>query len=165
MKNLVFLFLVSITFSSCYSFKGISIPPEANTFFVTQFNVFPENIPPNVGQDFAELFKNKVRQESRLRLANTDPDIEFSGSITEYRVTAEAPEAGETTSFNRLTIAVTVDYINNQNEEGSWERPNRFSQFQDFPSDQNLIDIQEELIEDIFDLLVEDIFNKAFTNW
>jgi hypothetical protein len=159
------LVLISIIFTSCYSFKGISIPAEANTFFVEQFNVYPENIPPNEGQNFAELLKDKFRRESRLVYKDVDPDLEFSGAITEYRVTSEAPRAGEETSFNRLTIAVTVDYINNKNEDNAWEKPVRFSFFFDYPADENLIDVQEEYIQIIFDQLVEDIFNKAFTNW
>ncbi|MFT4758645.1 MAG: hypothetical protein ACI9XO_002624 [Paraglaciecola sp.] len=159
------LVFISIIFTSCYSFKGISIPPEANTFFIEQFSVYPENIPPNEGQNFAELLKDKFRRESRLAYKDTDPDLEFSGAITEFRVSSEAPKAGAETSFNRLTIAVTVDYLNNKNEDNAWDKPVRFSQFYDYPSDQNLIDVQDEYIQLIFDQLVEDIFNKAFTNW
>lgn len=165
-KYILFLsVLLANTFSSCYSFKGISIPPEANTFFVEQFSVYPENIPPNEGQDFAELFKDKVRRESRLNYSDTDPDIEFTGAITEYKVTAEAPKAGEETSVNRLTIAVTVEYINNVNPESSWKQAKRFPFFYDYPSDENLIDVQDEYIDIIFDQLTENIFNEAFTNW
>lgn len=158
-------FLISALFSSCYSFKGISIPLNVDTFYVEQFNVYPENIPPTVGQDFAELFKDKIRRESRLNYKDVDPDVEFSGSITEFNVSAEAPRAGEETSFNRLTIAVLVDYTDNKNKDNAWEKPIRFQEFRDYPSDQNLIDVQEELIQVIFDQLVENIFNKAFTNW
>lgn len=159
------LLAIATVFSGCYSFKGITIPPEANTFFVEQFNVYPENIPPNEGQDFAELLKDKIRRESRLNYRDTDPDVEFTGAITEYKVTAEAPRAGEETSVNRLTIAVTVEYINNVNPESSWKQARRFPFFYDYPSDENLIDVQDEYIDIIFAQLTEDIFNAAFTNW
>ena len=170
MKNRSSLYFVSLmllptVFAGCYSFKGTSIPPEANTFFVAQFEVIPENIPPTVGQDFSELLKIKILRESRLNYRDIDPDLEFSGIITEYKVTAEAPQAGETTSFNRLTIAMTVEYTNNNNEKNAWGQARRFSQFFDYPSNQNLIDVQDELLENIFTELTERIFNEAFTNW
>ncbi len=163
-KNLLYitlLFVVSL--SSCYSFKGITIPVTVNTFYVNLFDNDAQNVVPNLSLDFTEKLKDKIRSESRLDESNTDPDIEFKGTITQYRVSSEAPTTGETTAFNRLTITIAVEYINNQDEEDNWKQ--NFSFFNDFPSSQNLLSVQDELIENINDQLVEDIFNKAFTNW
>jgi len=148
---------------SCYSFKGISIDPTINTFYVTIFDNLTNDSPPTLGQDFAEVLRDKIRNESRLRLKNTDPDIDFTGSIADFRVTSEAPEPGQTTSFNRLTITVNVDYVNNRNEDNKWNK--RFSFFANFDANQNLLDVQEDLINSINDQIVEDIFNFSFTDW
>ena len=165
--NLLF-FSILLTISmvcqpSCYSFKGISIDPTINTFYVTIFDNLSNEAPPTLGQDFTEVLRDKIRNESRLRLKDTDPDIDFTGSVSSFIVTSEAPEPGQTTSFNRLTITVKVDYVNNRNEENKWNR--QFSFFANFDANQNLLDIQEELINSINDQIVEDIFNFSFTDW
>jgi len=159
----IFLTLFLVCQPSCYSFKGISIDPSINSFYVTIFDNLTNDSPPTLGQDFTEVLRDKIRNESRLRLKDTDPDIDFTGSISGFRVSSEAPEPGQTTSFNRLTITVTVDYINNRNEDNKWNR--QFSFFANFDANQNLLDVQEELINSINDQIVEDIFNFSFTDW
>jgi len=159
---IVFLFL---SLSSCrYGFKGTSISAEVNTFFVEVFSVDASNAPVIIGQDFSNLLTEKIRRESRLTPVDTDPDVYFEGTITDYRVSFEAPQPGETTAFNRLNMTIRVDYIDTKKEDAGFEGSN-FSFFFDFPSDENLIDIQDEAVDAIFDQLAEDIFNKAFTNW
>lgn len=157
------LTLLLIGQSACYSFKGISIDPSINTFYVTLFDNTTNDAPPTLGQDFTEVLRDKIRNESRLNLKDTDPDIDFTGSISSFRVSAEAPEPGQTTSFNRLTIAVSVEYVNNRNEDNKWKR--NFSYFANFPADQNLLEVQDQLIATIHEQIVEDIFNFAFTDW
>lgn len=165
-KNQILFFLVLaalILLPGCYSFSGISIDPSVNTYFVTQFRNNAENSPPALSIDFTEALKEKIRTESRLVLAEVDPDITFEGTIVDYRVTAEAPQPGERTSINRLTIVTAIDYINSQNESANWK--SNFSFFYDFPSNQNLASIEDEAIDAIQRQIMEDIFNKAFTNW
>ena len=159
----LFLTLLLISQPACYSFKGISIDPSIKTFYVTLFDNLSNEAPPTLGQDFTETFRDKIRNESRLNLKDTDPDIDFTGAISSFRVSAEAPEPGQTTSFNRLTITVSVEYVNNRDEDNKWKK--NFSYFANFPADQNLLDVQDQLITTINDQIVEDIFNFSFTDW
>ena len=151
---------------NCYSFRGISIDPTINTFYVAQFENRAPNATPTLAPDFTERLKDKIRNESRLIYTDTDPDVEFVGSISNYRVTSEAPQPGEQVSFNRLTIGVSVEYINNR-EPDEKKRVTKINKsfYSEFPSDQNLFDVQDELIQTITIQLVEDIFTAAFTNW
>ena len=149
--------------SGCYSFRGTSIDPSIQDFFVAQFDSEEDNIVPTLPITLTEKLKNKIRNESRLTYNETDPDIEFRATIIDFRVTAEAPQPGEEVSFNRLNMALMVEYINQRDESKNWQ--SRFAFFADFPTDQNLIEVQDQLIDVIGDQLVEDIFNKAFTNW
>ena len=149
--------------SGCYSFKGISIPPDAKTFYISELRSRVPGAPADLGQQFSENLKQKFLNQSRLNFIDIDPDIEFSGEITRFAVTSVAPQPGETTAFNRLEIAVRMKYIYHLDEEDNWE--NSFSFFQDFSRDENLLDVQDGLITVIFQQLAEDIFNKAFTNW
>ena len=161
-KCLCFLLLVPL-FSGCYSLKGFSISESLKTFDVLDFRNTAPNAPPTVQQIFSESLKEKIARESRLTPDNQNPDITFSGTIIRYSVTAVAPERNATTAANRLEIGVSVTYENNQDKDDRWTQS--FSHFLDFPSSQNLLDVQDELITEIFDQIIEDIFNKAFTNW
>lgn len=161
--NIIFLAVALSTCSACYTLSGIAIDPNTKTFYVSRFENTSSSVVTTLSTDFTEALKNKIRAESRLNFKDTEPDIEFSGSITEYRVKALAPEPGETTSFNRLTMAVSVEFKNNKDEKNTWKKS--FSFFQDFESSQNLISIQDDLIEVLNDNIVDQIFNHAFTNW
>ena len=48
-------------------------------------------------------------------------------------------------------------------EEDDWSQT--FSFFEDFDNDSNLEDVQDELIDNIFEQILQDIFTRAFTNW
>ena len=157
------IFLLLTLFSCKYSFKGISIPPDVNTFYVAPFKITTSNIDASITTEFTERLKDKILTESRLRYNDTEPDCEFLGTITTYRISSVAPKPGETTAFNRLDISVKVEFINSKDESQSFNQ--NFSYFNDFSSEENILNIQDELIANINDQLVEDIFNKAFTNW
>lgn len=149
--------------SGCYSFKGTSIPPTVNTFYIETFDDQTTGSAPTLAQDFTVLLIDKIRSESRLQFTDTDPDIEFKGTVTNFEVTAEAPQPDEQVSFNNLNIEVLVEYIEEGNEDAGWSK--RFPFFRPFPADVTLLEVQDQLIQEISEQLVEDIFNKAFTNW
>ncbi|NND08061.1 MAG: hypothetical protein HKN87_16905 [Saprospiraceae bacterium] len=162
--TLLGLLLSGMLFSSgCYSFKGISIPADAQTFYVTDLENRIPTAPSDLGQQFSEALKQKFINESRLNFSDLNPDIEFSGEISRFSVTSVAPQPGESIAFNRLEISVRMKYDYALDEENNWE--NTFTFFQDYSREQNLLDIQDGLITVIFTQLTEDIFNKAFTNW
>jgi len=164
-KYITFALFIAIL-SSCYSFKGISIPPEANTFYVNDFQLRANNAPAQIDQLWSEALREKVRNESRLTYDEQSPDIEFEGSITSYRVEGTAPQEGNTVALNKLTIAVSVTYTNNAGDGGDddeWTQ--NFSFFKDFDATLDLNSVEEAFIEEIFEQLTENVFNKAFTNW
>ncbi len=162
-KLSILLVLGLLTQSGCYSFKGTAIAPEINTFYVSPFENRAANVVPTLSQTFTEQLKDKIRSESKLRYTDTDPDIEFSGYISDYRVRSVAPQEGETTAFNRLEIKVYVEYKNLSDESDTWKET--FSFYDDYDSAVNILSVQDDLITVINDQLVEYIFNKAFTNW
>ncbi|PHN01350.1 LPS assembly lipoprotein LptE [Flavilitoribacter nigricans] len=160
------LLLLSMV-SSCYTFSGISVDYTVmKTYYVGNFQNNALNSPPILPQTLAEALREKVRRESRLVQSDVDPDIEFVGTLVDFRVTAEAPQGGnnrESTAVNRLTIVTAIEYINYKDEEKGWK--SNFSFFYDYPSNTDLSSIQDEAIEVISDQMMEDIFNKAFTDW
>lgn len=163
--NSILIILVVTSLQSCYSFKGISIPPEVNTYYISTFENRAGNAPAGIAQLFSESLKDKIRNGSRLKFTEDTPDIEFDGAISSYSVRSMAPTAGNETAFNRLNISVSVNFTNTleEDEEENWTQT--FSWFQDFTNDQDLTANQDDFIDSIFEQLTEDVFNKAFTNW
>jgi len=167
MKNILRLFLISICLlqlNACkYSLSGISIPPNVNTFYIEDFTNTSASVVPTLAQTLQEALKNKVRNESRLVYDDTDPDIEFTGNIVDYNISSVAPQPDQTSALNRLEIVVVIEFVDNNNEDKDWKQT--FSFFSDFASNENILDIQDQLINIIQEQIIEDIFNKAFTNW
>ena len=156
---IVGLFLLS----GCYGFKGISIPPDINTFFVEDIDNQAPNAPAAIEQTFAEALRTKIRNESKLQLTDSSADITFGGVVNRFTITSEAPQEGNTIAFNRLTVGVQIEYTNSKNEDESWSQ--YFSFFRDFDSNADFQSLQDEFIDEIFVQITEDIFNRSFTNW
>lgn len=161
--NCIIILFCLMGFSACYSFKGISIPPEVDTYYISTFESRAGNAPAGIAQLFSESLKDKIRNGSRLKFTEDTPDIEFDGAISSYNVRSMAPTAGNETAFNRLNISISVNFTNTLDEEEDWTKT--FSWFQDFTNDQDLTANQDEFIDNIFEQLTEDVFNQAFTNW
>mgnify|MGYP000226584011 CR=1 FL=1 len=160
----VLLLLLSSILTSCkYSFKGISIPPEVDTFFVRQVKLTDFNAPPDSPERFMDQFRATIRGQSSLRWNEVTPDIEFVCTINGFRISNEGTQQGDEVSLNKLTISVNVDYINNKIEDDTWNKT--FSFGIPFDPSQDLQQVQDDFIEDIFDQISENIFNEAFTNW
>ncbi len=161
------LLILTLLVSSCYSFKGISIGPTIETFYVDVFQNSAFNAPPDIGIQFSESFKDLVLNSTRLNYDEFNPHIEFSGAVRSFNVSSVAPEqqegGGVGSALNRLSISIEVEYFNNQDDEDAWKQT--FSFFQDYESTEDLTDVQDELIVTIFEQINQDIFNKAFASW
>lgn len=154
-------FLLSLI--SCYSFKGISIPPDVNTFAIDPVVDQSFNAPATYPVDFSEAMITKIRKESRLILNNQNPDIVFKCKVIQFYVSSQAPQPGVTSAINRLNVSIEVEYDSKKDDKQDWK--SSFSRYQDFDAKENYSSVQQKLISDINLILVDDIFNKAFTNW
>ena len=154
---------MGITFSSCYSFKGVSIPADVKTFYVRQVRLTDFAAPADSPERFMEQFREKIRSQSSLKWNDTDPHIEFDCEISSFRISNEGNQQGNEVSLNKLTISVKVEYINNNDEEENWKKTVSFGI--PFDPSEDLQEVQDGYIEDIFEQISENIFNDAFTNW
>lgn len=167
-KRLLYTFcaVAFITLSGCkisYSFTGADIPAQANTFSVELFQNDAPLADPNYPLDITEDLKDLLLSQSGLDLIKRDGDLQFSGIITEYVVTPQALSGNETAAKNRLTISLSVSYVNTFEEEKNFEQ--RFSRFAEFDATQDISVVKESLIEEINEQLVQDIFNASLGNW
>jgi len=162
-RNVIFLLGVLVFFSGCYSFSGITIDPNVQTYKVNLYEDNTLDALPGLDQIFTEDLKEKIRTQSRLTYNDQNPDVEFTGSIVDYRITSEAPQQGETTAINRLTIKVLVDFQNKIDPDKSWKR--NFDFFFDWDTSTDFLSVQDEAIETISNQINEYIFNEAFNDW
>ena len=146
-----------------YSFTGASIDPSVKTFTVHYITNQAPVVVPSLSQVMTDALKTKMLNNSNLNQAESGGDLEFSGVITMYQVTPLAVQANETAALNRLTVTVSIDFVNHQNDKQTWT--STFSRYSDFNSSTDFTSIQDALIKDITDQIVEDIFNKAVVNW
>ena len=112
---------------------------------------------------YTDQFKQKVLRESRLTFDEVNPNVEFNGEITQFAIRSVAPQPDETTAFSRLDITSQVNYIDYMDEENNWTKS--FSDFRNFERNVNFLDVQDQLVMEIFDQISEDVFNETFSNW
>lgn len=157
---------LSVTVQQCkvtYSFSGVNISPEVQTYSVQYFANRAPIVQAQLSQVFTDALMDKIETNTSLDLSNSGGDVDFSGEITNYETRPTAITGQETAARNRLTITVRVKYTNVTDPELDYDTS--FSRFEDYDASKNLSDVENELIELIVENLIEDIFNRAFVSW
>ena len=72
-------------------------------------------------------------------------------------------QANETAALNRLTITVTISYVNTLDPKKNLETT--ISRFEDYSSSQDLATVEEQLVQNIGKQLSQDIFDRTLGNW
>ena len=171
LTNLPLLFALLVGLSSCgvYSFTGAKLSPGVETIVVENFNNNAAGGPPNMSRTLTEKMKEYYQQNSALKIANTDGDLRLEGTIVGYTLTPEAPIAStspnepDRAALNRLTIRVKARYTNTKDDTQNFDQ--EFSFFKNFPQEQSLSDVENQIVPIILDQIVLDIFSKSLANW
>ncbi|UZR94460.1 LptE family protein [Chondrinema litorale] len=148
------------------TFTGATIPEGASSFSVANFMNDASDGPADLGIRFTEELRDYFQRNTSLEQVIGAGDLQFSGSITRYDLSPVSAGATETqgAQLQRLTIAVKYDYIVLPDDEKSIENGSA-SQFSDFSASQNLADVEDELIDEIFEQIIFDIFNRTLADW
>lgn len=166
-NRILFLILpLALLCQSCgiYSFSGTSIPPGMKTISVDFFENTAPIVVPTLSQAFTEELKSRIRNQTNLNLIRDNADGHFEGRITDYNIAPVAITANERANLVRLTITVSVKYMNAVDPTQDFEQP--FSRYTEFSIDNETVQQQEpKVIPIVNKMLIEDIFNKAFANW
>ena len=167
MKRMALLLVImGVVMTGCkvtYSFSGVNISPEVQTYTVEYFPNRAPIVQAQLSQVFTEALMDKIQSSTSLDLATQGGDVQFSGEITGYETRPTAITGQETAARNRLTITVRVKYTNLVEPELDYDTS--FSRYEDYDSSRNLTDVEGELIDLIVENLIEDIFNRAFVSW
>ncbi len=160
------IFTLPVVLPACrieYSFSGVNIDDEVETYSVQYFPNRAPLVQAQLSQLFTDALMDKIQTNTRLDLSNQGGDVQFSGEITGYETRPTAITGEETAARNRLTITVRVKYTNAVEPELDYDTS--FSRYEDYDASQNLTDVEDKLIDLIVENLVEDIFNRAFVSW
>jgi hypothetical protein len=145
-----------------YSFTGGDVGA-ARTVSVELFGTGSPLATPQSAQVFTETLRDLLLAQTPLKLAQTDGDVQYSGSITGYEVQPVSIQANETAALNRLSLTVRVTYVNTLEPAKSSE--STYTRFADYESGQDLVTVEERLVEQISDQLAQDIFDRTLGNW
>jgi len=172
-KNNLYFLLFSLTIiiiHGCkfYSFTGASIPAGTKTFQVNFFENLAGNRPgsivePGLDQEFTIALQDLFLNQTNLSIVNKEGDLLYEGEIVEFSVTPMSATSEIKAAQNRLTMEVNLRYSNKKNEDDSFEK--RFSHFYDFPAEQQVYDIRDTALEEIFERITQNIFNETLAKW
>jgi hypothetical protein len=171
MKNILkihlLLFIVFLfPCQSCkvhYSFSGASVSPDVKTVSIQFFKSSAPLAKPTLSRSLTEALKDIFVSQTNLTLTSNNADLNFEGEIVNYQIAPVAIQSNDQAALNRLTITVTVKFVNTKNEKQNFETS--FSRYADYSSSKSLSSVEDELIRQVNDLLVQDIFNKSMINW
>jgi len=164
-KSTVGLLLVMLLFASCeirYSFSGGQFSG-AKTFSVSYLKPQTALASPTYSQRLTENFKDVMLSQSPLSLSETNGDLQFEGSVTNYVVAPMAIQSNETASLTRLSITIKIKYTNTLEPDLNFEKS--FTKFADFAATESFFAVQEDLWKQINDQLAQEIYNASVGNW
>jgi len=164
-KKTALVFVSLIILFSCkmnYSFSGASLSPDVKTVSVDYFLNRSSLVNPNLSQSFTEALKDKFTSEAGLELVKSGGDLDFTGTISTYRLSPVAIQQNEA-AMMRLTIGVQVKFVNNTDPTQNYAQ--LFSEFEDYEADQDFTSVEEDLNRIIIEKLMEKIFMKSAANW
>lgn len=166
MKKLVILFVGLAFLQSCkvYSFTGANINPDIRTISVEYILDKSGGGPASASDIFTNTLKDRMLNLTSLSFVNVGGDVQFSGIISSYNYSIQAPTGNVSSDLRRITMQVQITYINTVEEDAGFQSQT-FSRFADYPVDQDLNTVEEQIILEISTQLIDDIFNKAFVNW
>jgi hypothetical protein len=165
--SLAAMLLMDSCFSIKYDFKGgVSIPANIKTFSVQYFDNRAQLVEPTFSQRFTDALREYVESNTNLRYVRGIGDIDFSGTISTYKITPQAISSSggkDVASMTRFTIGIKANYIDTKDQDNDFEKT--VTGYRDFNSQTNFSSVEGDLADEIMDELVEQIFIAAFVNW
>ena len=164
-RRLILMLLAALALSSCgiYSFSGTSIQPDVNTITINYFEYKAMKVNPSLSNDLTEAMRNQFRRMTRLEQVEMDGDMDITGEITGYDVSAAAVTANEVAARNKLTVTVKVVFTNRKYPEDNFTKS--FSAYSEYDSTNSLDAVESSLCAEIIDKIVEDVFNASVAQW
>ena len=150
-------------FSSCYSFKDVSIPPEVKTVKINYIDNRARIVNPQLSQRLTDRVRQKIINQTRLTQTNSDEaHYDISGQITDYFVTTSGI-SGQRAATNRLNVTVRLIFKNRLDSKKNFEAD--LNRNFDFDASLPLQQAENQLTDLIVQNFTDEIFNRIFSNW
>ncbi|MCX6182643.1 MAG: LPS assembly lipoprotein LptE [Bacteroidetes bacterium] len=163
--SLTYLSLLFLVFAAgckmSVSFTGGKI--EGKTFNIGDFPNYAPIVQPSFSQAFVDALRNKIVNESNLKYSQDTPDLLFTGSIKDYKITPISATSNTTAAGNRLTVSIEVTYESKIDPKKNFTKS--YTEFADFSIDQNLTDIENDLISEIVKKLAQQVYLDIIPAW
>jgi len=160
---IAFALFISTLFTSCYSFKDVSIPPEVKTARIQYIDNKARIVNPQLSQRLTDRLRQKVINQTRLSQTNSDEaHFDISGFVSDYYVTTSGI-SGQQAASNRLNVTVRIIFKNRLDEKKNFEAD--ITRNIDFSSTLSLAQAEAQLTDLLVQNLVDEIFNRIFSNW
>ena len=166
MRHLFVMLAAALVLSACsvsYSFSGTSIQPDVNTITINYIEYKALRVNPSLSNDLTEAIRNQFRRMTRLEQVEADGDMEITGEITGYDVSAAAVTANEVAARNKLTVTVKISFTDKKHPDEDFDKS--FSAYAEYDSTNTLDAVESTLCAEIIEKLVEDIFNASVAQW
>lgn len=160
---IIALLAVVFNFSSCYSFKDVTIAPEVKTAKINYFGNRASYINPQLSPALTERLRQKINNQTRLTLVQADDaHYDISGWISGYMLTTSGI-SNQQAATNRLVVTVHLIFRNRLDEKANFETD--LSRNFDFDARRTLQQAEAERGDEIVRNMTDEIFNRIFSNW
>ncbi|MDR0962466.1 MAG: LPS assembly lipoprotein LptE [Mediterranea sp.] len=137
---------------------------KVKTISIVEFPNRADYVYAPMATQFNQALKDLFTRQTRLRLVDSGGDLEIDGEITGYNQYNESVDASGYASKVKVTMTISVSYINNTNHSEDFENK-QFSASQNYELPNLLTDVQDDLITKMVKDLTEQIFNSTVANW
>lgn len=157
------LMLFGFNFSSCYSFKDVTIAPEIKTAKVNYFGNKASYVNPQLSPALTERLRQKINNQTRLTLVQADDaHYDISGWVSGYMLTTSGI-SNQQAATNRLVVTVHLIFRNRLDEKANFETD--LSRNFDFDARLTLQQAEAQRGDEIVRNMTDEIFNRIFSNW
>lgn len=163
-KQLITFTAICLLLVGCkyYGFSGVNTNAKS-----IQIDFFPNNAPlvePQLTQRFTNDLQDLYVRQTNLNQVSSNGDLHIAGEITGYRVTPMSGTADQTAAQNRLTVTVSVRFVNKLEEKDDFEK--NFSFYSDYAADAQLSGgVLDTALDEIIERITQDIFNATVAKW
>lgn len=167
LKKITFIFTAFILLNACsvsYKFNGASVDYNlVKTISISDFQNHARLVYPTLSATFSDELRNKYVRQTRLRIVDSNADLELEGEITNYDFRQMAVKEDAYASMTELVMTVKVRYTNNKKPSDDLEQS--FTASQPFSNTNTIDQVQDELITKLVEDLVDQIYNATLGNW
>ena len=165
-KHIVPLALLVVITSACgiYSMRDVSIPADVKTVRLRLIENRARYVNPQLAPQLTDRLRTKINNQTRLTLVQSeDADFDINAFVSDYTVTT-AGISNQQAATNRLTVTVTVTFVNRKHPDKSFDQQPVSRNF-DFSANLSLNQAEAQLGETIVRNMTDEIFNRIFSDW